>query len=639
MTAILEQTSQAQSPPMQHVPTTKTGFTPLSTQSPVWLQDIARFLPIRPQFVLTGNINDFYLVPCQNGFAPLSLRDALWTLLEVNGFQAMITYDRFDNFGVHPATREAVQAARAATGLDFKEDGTCERHLTTVPETIKRILGLRKDRVAVVFDYASRLVANPQSLSDNDNIFFGSMLKLSRSATPVLGADEKVRYNPIFWLLENVNELPSWLVVGNERIRQQAIQKPDYETRERAAAVLASALAGYEGTSEEKRLELLATFAAMTEGMTLLAMQSIVQMANDRGESFKEIADSVRAYKLGVTDNPWKKQNMRQRIESGDVNIGKRVKGQRQAITKTLDILRRSVMGLSGSQSSSSSMSGRPRGVLFFAGPTGVGKTELAKAITELLFDDDRAYIRFDMSEFAQEHTEARLIGAPPGYIGFDAGGELTKAVREKPFSVILFDEIEKAHPRILDKFLQILEDGRLTDSRGDTVYFSESIIIFTSNLGIYVEDETGRRQLNATPEMSYDEVENKIRHAIEDYFKYKLSRPEILNRIGDNIVVFSFIEKGVARQIFEKMLSNVAQRVFDVHHVRLEVSRDVMTLLEDFVLSDLGNGGRGIGNRLETCFINPLSRAMFALNLEGREKITATSLKIEDGVYCIEVS
>ena len=113
------------------------------------------------------------------------------------------------------------------------------------------------------------------------------------------------------------------------------------------------------------------------------------------------------------------------------------------------------------------------------------------------MFGNEGAYLRFDMSEFAEEHTSARLLGAPPGYIGFDAGGELTNAVREQPFSVILFDEIEKAHPRILDKFLQILEDGRLTDGRGDTTYFSESIIVFTSNLGIYVEDAQGNRIQN----------------------------------------------------------------------------------------------------------------------------------------------
>ena len=130
------------------------------------------------------------------------------------------------------------------------------------------------------------------------------------------------------------------------------------------------------------------------------------------------------------------------------------------------------------------------------------------------------------MSEFSSEHSEARLVGAPPGYVGHDAGGELVNAVRQRPFSVVLFDEIEKGHARILDKFLQILDDGRLTDGRGDTVYFSESVIIFTSNLGVYVRDETGEPVLNVSHDDDYAEVSKRIHKAIEDHFRFQLQRP-----------------------------------------------------------------------------------------------------------------
>lgn len=177
----------------------------------------------------------------------------------------------------------------------------------------------------------------------------------------------------------------------------------------------------------------------------------------------------------------------------------------------------------------------------------GVGKTELAKALTELLFGDERAYIRFDMSEFSAEHADHRLLGAPPSYVGYEASGELTNAIREKPFAVVLFDEIEKAHERILAKFLQLLDDGVLTSGRGERVYFSESVFIFTSNLGIYKPVARGNRVhrvLNISPneDKDYEAVENKVRSEIERYFKNQLNRPEILNRIGENIVVFDFI-------------------------------------------------------------------------------------------------
>jgi ATP-dependent Clp protease ATP-binding subunit ClpA len=348
------------------------------------------------------------------------------------------------------------------------------------------------------------------------------------------------------------------------------------------------------------------------------------------------VEDAVRCYKVGALDNPWRRDYLRDKIRRARSALEERVKGQHQATTKAVDILMRTVMGLTGAQGRAGS--GRPRGVLFFAGPTGVGKTELAKTLTQLIFGDERAYIRFDMSEFAEEHTGARLLGAPPGYIGFDAGGELTGAVRERPFSLILFDEIEKAHPRILDKFLQILEDGRLTDGRGDTAYFSEAIIVFTSNLGIYVDDAQGRRVQNVRPDDPYEVVEARVRGAIGDHFKYRLSRPEILNRIGDNIVVFNFIGPEVATRIFAGMLDNVVKRVAEEHHLALEIPDGVRERLLGLCTRDLADGGRGIGNALESVFINPLARALFETALEGRSAITVVDIVEDEKVFSVRL-
>ncbi|NJM13830.1 MAG: ATP-dependent Clp protease ATP-binding subunit [Synechococcaceae cyanobacterium SM1_2_3] len=329
------------------------------------------------------------------------------------------------------------------------------------------------------------------------------------------------------------------------------------------------------------------------------------------------------------------KPYLRDRIRTALDVIGQRVKGQQPAVVKTVDILMRSVMGLTGAQAASTS--GRPRGALFFAGPTGVGKTELARALTAHLFGDERAYIRFDMSEFAAEHADARLMGAPPGYVGYDAGGELTNAVKAKPFSVILFDEIEKAHPRILDKFLQILEDGRLTDGRGATVYFSEALLIFTSNLGIYVRDDQGRRQLNIQAGEPYADVERKVRAAIVDYFKFTLGRPELLNRIGDNIVVFDFIQPAIAEQIFTGMVANVVQRVAEEHDVILNIAPEARQQLLTWCTHDLSDGGRGIGNRLETTLVNPLARVLFQVPPGVQRPMTITAARLDANVYSVE--
>ena len=216
------------------------------------------------------------------------------------------------------------------------------------------------------------------------------------------------------------------------------------------------------------------------------------------------------------------------------------------------------------------------------------------------------------MSEYQQPQADQKLLGAPPGYVGYEAGGQLTNAIREHPFSILLFDEIEKAHPSIFDKFLQILEDGRMTDGKGETVYFSESIIIFTSNLGIYTTDSLGQRHLNVDQNMPYEEMKEHLITSIKDYFKLELGRPEILNRIGDNFVVFDFIRQDVAKEIMDAQISKIIRNVKEQKHIDLGVSDETHDFLQEKAFGNLENGGRGIGNVMEKYFINPLARYIY---------------------------
>ncbi|MDR2132490.1 MAG: AAA family ATPase [Clostridiales Family XIII bacterium] len=279
---------------------------------------------------------------------------------------------------------------------------------------------------------------------------------------------------------------------------------------------------------------------------------------------------------------------------------------------------------MSGLQHSSHT---KPKGILFFAGPTGTGKTETAKTLAEKLFGDESRCIRFDMSEYGQSHSDQKLLGAPPGYVGYEAGGQLTNAVKENPFSILLFDEIEKAHPSVFDKFLQILEAGRMTDGQGNTVYFSECIIIFTSNLGIFTLNDRGVREANVTEKMEYGEIQSKVRKSIENYFKLELGRPEILNRIGENIVVFDFIRPEVAETILDAQINKIVGNLLNEKRIELTIGEEARAVLLEKSLSNLSNGARGIGNIVESLLINPLSRYLFDNAIKGNERIVIHSI------------
>jgi len=608
--------------------------------TPRWLRDLDRLLPIRSQYIVSGNIRDSLLTPIGAAQVPVPLLRGLWERLRRNDYRYLLIYDPADGVRVYPNEPAVVELATKVHELKLQDgaNGAMPMGLESLTALMKKLVASREARCALVLDFASRLARAPDHLDAGEHRFFLAAEKLSLAASPVIPANGvqggAPLFNPILWLVNRPQDLPSWFALDSERIASLIVGKPDYEAREAAAQQLIRLFPGHAQADDAQRAEAVRRYADGTDGLTLTALADIAQLAARQNINIAGVEDAVRSYKVGATDNPWRKDYLKEKIRNARAALEDRVKGQHQAATKTVDILMRSVMGLTGAQARSSG--GRPRGVLFFAGPTGVGKTELAKTLTQLMFGDERAYIRFDMSEFAEEHTGARLLGAPPGYIGYDAGGELTDAVKERPFAVILFDEIEKAHPRILDKFLQILEDGRLTDGRGDTAYFSEAVLIFTSNLGIYIDDGHGQRVQNVKPDDPYEVVEARVREAIADHFKYRLGRPEILNRIGDNIVVFNFIRPDVAALILNGMLKNVTRRLAEEHKVELVIPDAIRAQLLDLCTRDLSNGGRGIGNTLESVFINPLARALFAIDLEGRAQVTVAAIEEQDKVFSV---
>ncbi|ALW83805.1 ATP-dependent chaperone ClpB [Hymenobacter sedentarius] len=306
-------------------------------------------------------------------------------------------------------------------------------------------------------------------------------------------------------------------------------------------------------------------------------------------------------------------QSDREKLLHLEEELGKRVAGQSEAIAAISDAVRRSRAGLQDPK--------RPIGSFIFLGSTGVGKTELAKALAEYLFNDENAMVRIDMSEYQERHATSRLIGAPPGYVGYDEGGQLTEAVRRKPYSVVLLDEIEKAHPDVFNILLQVLDDGRLTDNKGRVANFKNTIIIMTSNTGADIIQKNFK-ELN---EYNHDEVVDRTREEVVERLKQHM-RPEFLNRI-DEIVMFQPLKRKEIRKIVDIQFKQIQQRLEEAG-IRLEATPEVLDYLGEAGF-DPQFGARPLKRVLQRVILNELSKDI----LSGRvSKDAVVEAVLEDG-------
>lgn len=601
---------------------------------PKWHRELELFSAVKPMLILEGNVLDQYRYPVPGSVGEdqlCPLPRYLQGYFQDLGYDQAVFYSNLLGF-INPydggmlerfARMTGVEAVRGAIPAEFKGNGA-----NTAPNLIRRALAQGEQAVAVVLEAVSRYITSPERMDQMEVNSFNLLLHAAQSAAAVQTRQGR-RQNLLVLLVNKVNDLPGWLYLHNPLAKIITIEAPDREERERLlcgaafpsffdGTVYRTRMPYYREHPQELR-QLQSRFLALTEGMTFTELDAVRRLSKRERADIRDLCAMVELYKYGVRENPWQTLDAAA-LRTAKEDFRRRVKGQDTALERTLDVVKRAVTGMNGAGSSSAG--GKPKGVLFFAGPTGTGKTETAKALAEKLFGDERACVRFDMSEYAQSHSDQKLMGAPPGYVGYEAGGQLTNAVKKKPFSILLFDEIEKAHPSILDKFLQILEDGRMTDGQGDTVYFSETILIFTSNLGIYTWDALGNRRLNVSMDMDYSQLTRRVRGAIEEYFKLELGRPELLNRIGENIVVFDFIRREAGEEILRSQVDRVLQRLAEERNLRVEIAPAAYDALRDAALADLSNGGRGIGNQVESLLINPLARWLFDQAVTGGAQV-----------------
>lgn len=578
----------------------------------LWLERFSRDIGYKSSVIVFGNTSDIMLNPRNSGKYE-SVINTLISYIRDKGFKQVIKWDRVEGID-HNLSDEIAEVNSQSSqetnnnnydlgDFDFDDNVNSGAKCYKSPDEffpyMLNIIKSNSHKTAFILDYSDYIFGNANSLSEKERDYLATLGKIldAGQSYNMLDSNFADIGNIVVIVAHNNAMIPPTYYLNNSMVSSVSVPLPGHNEREHFIDTNRACLNITQDIISDKAAK--DDLIDALDGFSLKDIAQMMKLSRQMTEkmSFEKL---INLFKYGEKVSPWEELS-KDKIERIEEELSKRVKGQDAAISKVKDVIIRAYTGFSGLQHSSKQK--KPKGTLFFVGPTGVGKTELAKSLASFVFGDENACIRFDMSEYNHEHSDQRLVGAPPGYVGYEAGGQLTNSVKEKPFCVLLFDEIEKAHGRILDKFLQILEDGRLTDGKGETVYFSETIIIFTSNIGAAEVDSN----------MDPKEVKKQFVEKVQNHFIEKLGRPELLNRIGDNIVAFNFIDDP---KVFTKIAKLKFQTIEDF--VEERYGAKIAFENEDEIFVSIGkkagkrNGGRGLLNVMETVIINPLSEFIF---------------------------
>ncbi len=625
-----------------------------------WMTEFQKELLRAKQVLLYGNVADMFLL---NG-RYLSLGDFLNTYFREEGYNIVSTYDIADGLRLaDPSVMQPIfdRILMAATGGDVnavtpavsgpvpadprRGGAAAVQGAQPVPQrgvpraaagpglmalrapdqalhAIRVTLAQTDVSAAAVIDFSDKLVGDPERQIDAERLLMVQLKKAIREAAYITAGSLAGRKNALVIVASQLGAVPPWLYQDEPFLALVQVGRPRTEERINFLRSYCTNFHGGEALSGDELDRVAQDFSDLTDGLMAWDMEAIRRTSVAEGLSVSNPKALVDYYKYGQRDDPWEHLDQG-RVSDACTQIEKRVIGQPAAVEAVVDMLLSARVGLT--MSGVSAKAGKPKGTLFFVGPTGVGKTELAKALAGVIFGDDTAFARFDMSEYAEQHAAEKLTGSPPGYVGYEEGGQLTNRVRERPFSILLFDEIEKAHGRVMDKFLQILEDGRLTDGKGQTAYFSQTVIIFTSNIGSDTLDLRCRAEGGDV--LPYDEVRKHYLAAVHDHFVKRLGRPEILNRLGDNILVFDLLRpqhiEGICNRLINSLVASAREKrglelIFPDGRVVEMISR--LMLNGDNLLF----GGRRIKSLLEHNVERSLNRWIFFNN-----PAAGTTLKI----------
>lgn len=507
----------------------------------------------------------------------------------------------------------------AAAGQQYDNQLNVAGDAAGAVENTRRLL--RQDVVscAVVMHFADKLVANAENQGPDESQLLVRLMHAMRGAR--FASNQTGLRNTFIGVAGQLSAVPGWLYVDNPRIALVPVGRPNARERRHWIEARLPDFRGAAELPEERCVDLVRELADRTDGMSLFDISLLPRVSHADQIPIESCHELVRAARFGKKEDPWQELDPK-RLHNAAQLLGTRVKGQRHAVDQVVSTLHQAFVGIG--LGSSRAHGGPPKGVFFFVGPTGVGKTELAKSVAELVFGDDDRMKVFDMAEYQLEQAGDRLAGSPPGFVGYERGGQLTNHVQNEPFSVILFDEMEKAHASVNDKFLGILEEGRLTDGRGMTAYFDQSILVFTSNIG----SDRLMQRLRAKPEEhpSYEELRAIYMKSVEDHFAQKFGRPELLGRFGDNVIVFDMLRPELVAQLCEKFLAELQANALRQRQIAVQIDTAAVSAYLTRRMREPENlalGGRRVRELIKSAVVRPLNDHIFSKNVRAGSSLS----------------
>lgn len=518
---------------------------------PVYQDNIALNMEIAPIQAVCGNIDDLHpAYGASPGYGSLSRW--LFDLYTAKSTSPLVFYSPHRGF----YNDENSSHLEAFTGLCGKRPGRSFAEASTTLSDIARQHPTAS--FTLIIEDASRLCCNAATLNETEKEAFGNL----KRAFATLGA----MHRRLIMLLDSSNDLPSFLLNNKSLLRVVDVPAPDTVQRRQ----LAENIYGRSRFSESD----LARLADAATGMRLIELARVLAAADGEGMDAAQITEKVKLAKYGFKENPWK-QISAARLRELSTALKRLILGQDEVIDSVVSALINARYGSGAARRGGTP----PKEVLVFGGPTGVGKTKTARLLAELLLGSPDCLARIDMNEFSDAHNKARLIGSPPGYVGYGTSGELPRVLRENPFRVLLFDEFEKAAREVLDILLVMVDEGRITAGTGETYSVENCVIIFTTNLG-------------AERIVAGEDAVDAVREMIKRFV-----RPEMFGRIEKGITVFRPLDQAAAAGIFDLELANLLEYNLRENRLQISFSESVVAKLKAKVVSSLSpeSGGRGI--------------------------------------------